>query len=585
MNLALNASMKQGSLLSPVSLPLPSFTPTPPPPPPPPTIVTFESRISPSILLIIVILAVIFFVSGLLHLLVRSLLRPNNREPDAMSSATALQGELQQLFHLHDAGVDQSSIDTLPVFQYRSIVGLKDPFDCAVCLCEFEADDRLRLLPKCSHAFHVQCIDTWLLSHSTCPLCRRSLLSDFAPTISCSPAFLVLETGSESSRASVSTANLGLSGENDLGTWIDETSQKAVEVAAVSASEFAEAKVVPVKLGKLRSVDVGGGEGQPTTSGNSNLDQRRCFSMVFDALRNAEFRTGDGNANLHRNESFSASKVWLRSGKDEPIAEDASRRASSFRLPLHLERDEIKVKKSHESYSDVEAGICDSHVVSRLDETPSFAKNSAVDRREQNKRESISSGAALRIHLLPWIHLRITRKNKQLMIPCHALFSCRATTFNSRNEGRGVTGDVKCCPCIDKADGYDAIARPDTNQNAARVDLLKLANKVCHAAEFCYKLVKVNNGSVSDFLLDPHRSMSNGSGNEGERRRPENTRKLNRDELKNGCWPPKPVDNITTRDVSILSWSMTKRCSEGAHMLQLWDPFPSSIIQYIIEGR
>ncbi|CAD5177026.1 unnamed protein product [Musa acuminata subsp. malaccensis] len=426
MNLALHASMKQGSLLSPVSLPLPSFTPTPPPPPPPPTIVNFENRISPSILLIIVILAVIFFISGLLHLLVRYLLRPNNREPDAMSNATALQGELQQLFHLHDAGVDQSFIDTLPVFQYTSIVGLKDPFDCAVCLCEFEADDKLRLLPKCSHAFHAQCIDTWLLSHSTCPLCRRSLLSDFSPTISCSPTFLVLETGSESSRESVSTANLGVSGETDFETSIDETSQKPVEVAAVSVSEFAEAKVVPVKLGKLRSVDVGEGEGQATTSGNSNLDQRRCFSMgsyeymmdessslrvtikptkkkpslknpghrvamsecdchsaregfqVFDALRNAEFGTGDGNANLHRKESFSVSKIWLRSGKDEPIAEDASRRASSFGLPLHLERDEIKLKKSNETYSDVEAGNYNSHVVSRLDETPSFARRTLL---------------------------------------------------------------------------------------------------------------------------------------------------------------------------------------------------------------
>ncbi|RWW20342.1 hypothetical protein GW17_00015562 [Ensete ventricosum] len=429
MNLALHASMKQGSLLSPVSLPLPSFTPPPPPPPPAPTIVNFENRISPSILLIIVILAIIFFISGLLHLLVRYLLRPNNREPDAMSNATALQGELQQLFHLHDAGVDQSFIDTLPVFQYRSVVGLKDPFDCAVCLCEFEAADELRLLPKCSHAFHVQCIDTWLLSHSTCPLCRRSLLSDFSPTISCSPTFLVLETGSESSRESVSTANLGLSAENDLGTSIDETTQKAVEFAAVSVSvsvsEFAEAKVVPVKLGKLRSVDVGG-EGQATTSRNSDLDQRRCFSMgsyeyimdessslrvtikptkkkpalknpghrvamsecdchsaregleVFDALRNPEFRTGHGNANLHRKESFSVSKIWLRSGKDEPIAEDASRRASSFRLPLHLERDEIKLKKSNESYSDVEAGNCNSHVVSRLDETPSFARTTLL---------------------------------------------------------------------------------------------------------------------------------------------------------------------------------------------------------------
>ncbi|CBI36629.3 unnamed protein product, partial [Vitis vinifera] len=221
-----------------------------------------NSKVSPSILLIIIILAIIFFVSGLLHLLVRFLLRQPNREPEDLDNVTALQGQLQQLFHLHDAGVDQSFIDTLPVFLYKAIIGAKNPFDCAVCLCEFEAEDKLRLLPKCSHAFHMECIDTWLLSHSTCPLCRGSLLPDFSPNDICSPIVLVLESGSESSREIVSDRH------SALGT---NNSEEAPAAALLLDSGE---KVVPVKLGKFKNVD-GGGEGSST----SNVDERRCFSM------------------------------------------------------------------------------------------------------------------------------------------------------------------------------------------------------------------------------------------------------------------------------------------------------------------
>ncbi|EYU44721.1 hypothetical protein MIMGU_mgv1a0202722mg, partial [Erythranthe guttata] len=133
------------------------------------------TKISPAVLFIIVILAVLFFISGLLHLLVRFLTKNSspsqsslNLEPSGNSDA--LQRQLQQLFHLHDSGLDQAFIDALPVFSYKEVVGPKEPFDCPVCLCEFTETDQLRLLPMCSHAFHINCIDTWLLSNSTCPL-------------------------------------------------------------------------------------------------------------------------------------------------------------------------------------------------------------------------------------------------------------------------------------------------------------------------------------------------------------------------------------------------------------------------------
>lgn len=44
--------------------------------------------------------------------------------------------------------------------------------DCAVCLSEFEEGETGRVLPKCNHSFHIDCIDMWFQSHSTCPLCR-----------------------------------------------------------------------------------------------------------------------------------------------------------------------------------------------------------------------------------------------------------------------------------------------------------------------------------------------------------------------------------------------------------------------------
>lgn len=72
-----------------------------------------------------------------------------------------------------NAGLDKSVVESFPMVVYskKSKAGM----ECAVCLTEFEDGEILRMLPKCNHAFHPDCIGGWLVSHSTCPVCRADL--------------------------------------------------------------------------------------------------------------------------------------------------------------------------------------------------------------------------------------------------------------------------------------------------------------------------------------------------------------------------------------------------------------------------
>ncbi|WVZ74118.1 hypothetical protein U9M48_022340 [Paspalum notatum var. saurae] len=72
-------------------------------------------------------------------------------------------------------GLDETLISKITVCKYKRGDGFVDSTDCSVCLGEFRDGESLRLLPKCSHAFHLPCIDTWLKSHSNCPLCRCNI--------------------------------------------------------------------------------------------------------------------------------------------------------------------------------------------------------------------------------------------------------------------------------------------------------------------------------------------------------------------------------------------------------------------------
>lgn len=74
-------------------------------------------------------------------------------------------------------GLDASIIASIPLFVYVSEkhnCGL----ECVICLSFFDEEDVGRILPKCGHAFHVECIDMWLHSHSNCPICRAPAAFD-----------------------------------------------------------------------------------------------------------------------------------------------------------------------------------------------------------------------------------------------------------------------------------------------------------------------------------------------------------------------------------------------------------------------
>lgn len=290
------------------------------------------NKISPALLFVIVILAVLFFVSGLLHLLVRFLTK-HHHHPSSSSSSSAqsnidrypevsttntLQRQLQQLFNLQDSGLDQAFIDSLPVFMYKEIVGgAKEPFDCPVCLCEFSDKDKLRMLPSCSHAFHINCIDTWLLSNSTCPLCRDILFSPGRPIQN--PVFEF---------------------DDDDGGFSRYNHTKSVEMEqTVGGNAFLQ-----VRLGKFRKLDFEGDDRSAVgETSSSNLDDRRCFSMgsyeyvvkdanlMVSALRHDPSEVGN-NSNVFdddgegkkisfggKTDSYSVSKIWLWSSNKHKL--------------------------------------------------------------------------------------------------------------------------------------------------------------------------------------------------------------------------------------------------------------------------
>ncbi|KAG2670911.1 hypothetical protein I3760_14G108500 [Carya illinoinensis] len=75
-------------------------------------------------------------------------------------------------------GVEPGTIQALPVYSYSSATEKYEIKYCAICLGEFEENEVVKEIPFCKHVFHPHCIDRWLCSHETCPVCRSIRLFD-----------------------------------------------------------------------------------------------------------------------------------------------------------------------------------------------------------------------------------------------------------------------------------------------------------------------------------------------------------------------------------------------------------------------
>jgi E3 ubiquitin-protein ligase ATL4 len=152
-----------------------------------------SSSFLPSFMIIAALLAFVFLASVAIHLLLRFLSdrssqpqpplpRTQQRDEAVHSPGTttnpaprpAAEGKKEEAA---PGDEKQRLIDSLPLFTMGSSLAElpKSSPDCAVCLSPFTPEAELRLLPACRHAFHAACVDAWLRTTPSCPLCRAAV--------------------------------------------------------------------------------------------------------------------------------------------------------------------------------------------------------------------------------------------------------------------------------------------------------------------------------------------------------------------------------------------------------------------------
>ncbi|KAI3418623.1 RING-type domain-containing protein [Psidium guajava] len=249
------------------------------------------------------------------------------------------------------AGLDEAAIKSIAVCKYKRGDGLVDGTDCSVCLSEFREDESLRLLPKCSHAFHLPCIDTWLKSHSSCPLCRSNIASanhDPPPA----PATLPQDPvpAQEAPRGSNDVEALGSRHRDETVLEIRDdfrTEDRDVANISAAASDGLATSKSPIHTPEItedREIEIGQDNAQRmrrSVSLNSGLSQQRHVSIA-DVLQDREERDDD-HLDCIRAEGV---QVAMGIGPSKPLGgEDSNSNRRTIATP-QIDRSPPEMKRS-----------------------------------------------------------------------------------------------------------------------------------------------------------------------------------------------------------------------------------------------
>lgn len=251
-----------------------------PPPPDPPSLDEYAKKphhLSPVLITLFAFLAALFVLVVCYMLYVRcSLNRSRRRGRGPQEPETNVihddfldhdQGPVldHPIWYIRTVGLHPSVINAITVCKYKKGEGLIDGTDCSVCLSEFQEDETLRLLPKCNHAFHVPCIDTWLRSHTNCPMCRAPIVTN---------ATQALPPEQPNAESSASAGEMGIQ-------EIDDGLGREAEVVAESRGENEEDGELDLEDGRKRT------EVQPMRRSVSmdSLSALKISIAVVNALR------------------------------------------------------------------------------------------------------------------------------------------------------------------------------------------------------------------------------------------------------------------------------------------------------------
>ncbi|XP_042489877.1 E3 ubiquitin-protein ligase ATL6-like [Macadamia integrifolia] len=187
----------------------------------------FGNSFNPSMGIILVVLISAFFFMGFFSIYIRQCSESRNGGSIRPNGETGVSRRVNR-------GLDPAVMETFPTFAYSYVKGHKlgkGALECAVCLNEFEEDDKIRLLPKCDHVFHPECIDAWLSNRTTCPVCRANLV----PVAGETPATVVpLQDMEGDSNGEIPTSEPGVDVENQQ-VFINVLSEEPQVVPVVPA--------------------------------------------------------------------------------------------------------------------------------------------------------------------------------------------------------------------------------------------------------------------------------------------------------------------------------------------------------------